>query len=71
MPTCRTILTQALCHTGVGNLLKGPNIVPYRNRLEVAPSKNRFSLALLKLDVKDSFGYNKEIESPGKTFPII
>ena len=34
------------------------------NRLEVAPLKtlkNLFFQAVLKLDVKDSFGYNKEI----------
>ena len=41
------------------------------NQLELAPLKNLFFLAVLKLDVKDSFGCNKEIESMGKTFPII
>ena len=30
--------------------------------MEVAPLKNLFFLAVLKLDVKDSFGYNKEID---------
>ena len=30
--------------------------------MEVAPLKNLFFLAVLKLDVKDSFGYDKEIE---------
>ena len=45
--------------------------VTYRNQLEVAPLKNLFFLAVLKLDVKDSFGYNKEIERMGKTFPTI
>ena len=39
------------------------------NQLEVAPLKNLFFLADLKLDVKNSFGYNKEIERMGKTFP--
>ena len=29
----------------------------YRNQLEVAPLKNLFFLAVLKLDVKDSFGW--------------
>ena len=36
------------------------------NQLEVAPLKNPFFPAVLKLDVKDSFGYIKEIESIGK-----
>ena len=62
---------QAFCHTSVGNLLKGPDIVTYRNQFEVAPLKNLFFQAVLKLDVKNSFGYNKEIESIRKTFPII
>ena len=44
-------------------------IVTYRNQLEVAPLKNFFFLAFLKLDTKDSFGYNKEIERMIKTFP--
>ena len=43
----------------------------YRNHLEVAPLKNLFVLAVLKLDMKDSFGYNKEIERMRKTFPTI
>ena len=46
-------------------------MVTYRNQLEVAPLKNLFFLAVLKLYVKDSFGYNKEIERMGKTFPTI
>ena len=41
----------------------------YRNQLEVAPLKNLFFLVALKLDMKDFFGYNKEIERMGKTFP--
>ena len=44
-------------------------MVTQRNQLKVAPLKNLFFLAFLKLDVKDSFGYNKEIERMGKTFP--
>ena len=44
-------------------------MVTYRKQLEVAPLKNLFFLAVLKLDVKNSFGYNKEIEMMGKTFP--
>ena len=44
-------------------------MVTYRNQLEVAPLKNLFFLAVLKLDLKDPFGYNKEIERMGKTFP--
>ena len=43
----------------------------YRNQLQVAPLKNLFFQAVLELDVKDSFGYNKEIEMMGKTFPTI
>ena len=39
--------------------------------MEVAPLKNLFFLVVLKLCVKDSFGYNKEIERMGKTFPTI
>ena len=39
------------------------------NQLEAAPLKNLFFLASLKLDVKNSFGYNKEIERMGETFP--
>ena len=46
-------------------------IVTYRNYLEVAPLKNLFFLAVLKLDVKDSLGYNKEIEEMRKTLPAI
>ena len=41
------------------------------NQLEVAPLKKFFSLALWKLDMKDSFGYNREVERMGKTFPTI
>ena len=40
--------------------------ITYSNQLEVAPLKNLFFLAVLRLDVKDSFGYNKEIERMGK-----
>ena len=43
----------------------------YRNQLEVNPLKKFFSLAVLKLDVKESFGYNKKIERMEKTFPTI
>ena len=39
--------------------------------MEVAPLKNLFFLVVLKLYVKDSFGYSKEIERMGKTFPTI
>ena len=46
-------------------------IVTYRNQLEVAPLKNLFFLAVLKLGMKDSFEYNKEIERMGKTFPAV
>ena len=41
------------------------------NQLEVAPLKNKFFLAVLKLYMKDYFGYNKEIERMTKTFPTI
>ena len=44
-------------------------VVTYRNQLEVAPLKKFFFLAFWKLDTKDSFGYNKEIERMIKTFP--
>ena len=37
-------------------------MVSKSNQLEVAPLKNLFSLAVLKLYVKDSLGYNKIIE---------
>ena len=37
--------------------------------IESCSIENLFFLAFLKLDVKDSFGYNKEIERMGKTFP--
>ena len=40
-------------------------------QLEVAPLKNIFFLAVLKLEVKDSFGYNKKTEKIGKIFPAI
>ena len=43
-------------------------MVTYRNQLEVAPLKNIFFLDVLKLEVKDCSGYNKEIERMGKTF---
>ena len=43
-------------------------MVTDKNQLEVAPLKNIFFLDVLKLEVKDSFGYNKEIEWMGKTF---
>ena len=36
--------------------------------MEVASLKNIFFLAVLKLDVKDSFGYNKEIERMATTY---
>ena len=39
--------------------------------MEVALLKNIFFLDVLKLEVKDSFGYNKEIERMVKTFPTI
>ena len=42
-----------------------------QDQLEVAPLKNLFFLAVLRLEVKDSFGYNKETERMGKTFPTI
>ena len=43
----------------------------YKNQLEVAPLKNLFFLVVLKLDIKDSSGYNKGIKRMGKTFPTI
>ena len=46
-------------------------MVTFWNQLEVAPLKNLFFLADLRVDVKDSFGQNKETERMGKTFPII
>ena len=46
-------------------------IVIYRNQLDVAPLQNLFLLAVLKLDRKDSFGYSKEMEMLGETFPTI
>ena len=39
--------------------------------MEVAPLKNLFFLAVLKLYVEDFFGYKKEIERMEKTFPTI
>ena len=42
-----------------------------RNQLEIAPLKNLFLLAVLKLDVKDSFEYYKEIQIMRKTFSTI
>ena len=42
-----------------------------RNQFEVTPVKNLFFQAVLKSDVKDSFGYNNEIESMGKTLTTI
>ena len=47
-------------HTSVGNLLEWLDMVTYRNQLEVAPLKNLSLIAVLKLNVKDSFRYNKE-----------
>ena len=41
------------------------------NQLELAPLKKLFFLAILRLDVKDSFGQNKGTERMGKTFPTI
>ena len=41
-------------------------IVTYRNQLKVAPLKNLLFLAVLKLDVKNSFGYNKKNWKDGK-----
>ena len=41
------------------------------NQLEVAPLKNLFFLAVLKLGMKDSFGHNKEIERMGKPLPTV
>ena len=39
-------------------------IVTYiTSQLQVAPLKNLFFLAVLQLVMKNSFGYNKEIES--------
>ena len=55
-----TVFTCGFCFTSVGNLLKGPHIVTHRNQLEVATMKNLFFPAVLKSDVKDSFGYNKQ-----------
>ena len=46
-------------------------IVTYRNQLEVAPLKNLLFLTVLKLDVKNSFGYNKKTERMGKTYIYI
>ena len=43
----------------------------YWNQLEVTSLKNLFFLAALKLHVKDSFGYNKELERMEKTSPTI
>ena len=42
-----------------------------RNWLEVTSLKDLFFLAILKLNVKDSLGYLKEVKSMGKTFPKI
>ena len=41
-------------------------MVTNSNQLEIAPLKNLFSLAVLKLYLKDSLGYNKIIEGLGK-----
>ena len=68
------VFSHAFCHTSVGNFQKGPGIVTYKNQLEVAVLKSLIFQARLKLDVKDSFRYKlklKEIESTGKTFPMI
>ena len=51
---------RAFCHLSVGNVLKVSGIVTYINQLEVAPLKTILFLAVLKLDMKDAFGYNKE-----------
>ena len=40
-------------------------IVTYGNQLEVASLKIFFFLAVLKLTMKESFGYTKEIERMG------
>ena len=45
-------------------------IVTKRNQLEVAPLKNLFFLAVLKLHLKDSFGYNNETE-PSRQYKLI
>ena len=39
--------------------------------MEVAPLKNLFFLVVLKLDIKDSFRYNKEIQRMWETFPTM
>ena len=39
------------------------------NQLDVALLKNLFFLAVLKLEMKDSFSYKKGTERMGKTFP--
>ena len=50
-----------LCHlTDIKIAWINPCIVAYRTQLEAAQLKNLFFLAVLKLDVKDSFGYNKK-----------
>ena len=69
--TLNSNITCAFCHRIVGNFRKGPDKVTNKSKLKVAPLKNLLFLAVLKLDVKDSCGYNKEIESLEKTFPII
>ena len=46
-------------------------IVTYRNQLKVVPLKNLLFIGVLKLDMKDAFGNNKEIERKRKTFPTI
>ena len=43
-------------------------MVTYRNQLEVM--LNLFFLAVLKLEVDDSFGYDNKMERMGKTFTI-
>ena len=60
----------SFCHTIVEHFLKGSDVVSYRNKLKVASLKNLVFLAVLKLDVKDYCGYNKELESTEKAFPI-
>ena len=50
-----------LCHlTDIKIAWINPCIVTYRTQLEAAQLKNLFFLAVLKLDAKDSFGYNKK-----------
>ena len=43
----------------------------YWNQLEIAPLKNLFSLAVLKLDVKDSSESQRNWKNEKKTFKFI